>query len=36
MNVEIGSEVALLPEKENINESFLAVWVRIQSSLKSK
>jgi hypothetical protein len=27
MNVEIGTEAALFPEKEYINEIFLAVWV---------
>jgi hypothetical protein len=28
MNVEIGTEAAQFPEKEYINEIFLAVWVR--------
>jgi hypothetical protein len=26
MNVEIGAEAALFPEKENINGIFVAVW----------
>jgi hypothetical protein len=26
MNVEIGTEAALFPEKEHINGIFLAVW----------
>jgi hypothetical protein len=29
MNVEIGTEAALFPEKEYINGIFLAVWAMI-------
>ncbi len=29
MNVEIGSEAAQFPEKENINGIFLAVWISL-------
>jgi hypothetical protein len=38
MNVEIGAEAALFPEKEYISGIFVAVWVKkdsfIQSDLK--
>ncbi len=39
MNVEIGAEAALFPEKEYINGIAIAVWestVRPQSTLISK
>jgi hypothetical protein len=32
MNVEIGAEAALFPEKEYINGIAVAVWVRPMSS----
>jgi hypothetical protein len=34
MNVEIGAESALFPEKEYIKGICVAVWVRTQTSLK--
>jgi hypothetical protein len=33
MNVEIGAEAALFPEKEYIKEIFVAVWYVIRHSL---
>jgi hypothetical protein len=33
MNVEIGAEAALFPEKEYISGIFVAVWMEYNSSL---
>jgi hypothetical protein len=36
MNVEIGAEEALFPEKEHISEIFVAVYVMLLMRPKSK
>ncbi len=36
MNVEIGAEAALFPEKEYISGIFVAVWVKIEHFLMVK
>ncbi len=34
MNVEIGAEAALFPEKEYINEIFVAVWLTLSIAVQ--
>jgi hypothetical protein len=36
MNVEIGAEAALFPEKENIREIFVAVYARVDYTPQSE